>query len=250
MMRLAHRVIGDGSPLALVHGFTQTGDSWLPLLSQMKTHVRATLIDAPAHGRTQESLSLNDTADELIALVPAHTLVGYSMGARMALTAAVRAPRTFPRLILISGTAGLESESERHARRESDETLAQHIELVGVEVFISEWLANPLFSGLDTEHAQIPERLTNTASGLAASLRDAGTGTQDPLWDSLHVLSMPTLIIAGENDPKFCALAERLHSLISTSELHIHPGVGHTVHLEDPSGCAAVLDDWLQRTQS
>lgn len=249
MTRLAYRVIGDGIPLAFLHGFTQTANSWLPLLEHLTTHVRATLIDAPAHGHTQESMSVNDAAQELMSLVPHQTLVGYSMGARMALTAAVRAPHAFPRLVLISGTAGLESETERRARRDSDETLARHIEEVGVDVFVREWLANPLFVGLSTEHAQIPERLTNTASGLAASLRDAGTGTQSPLWDSLHVLSMPVLIIAGENDPKFYALAERLHSLISTSELHIHPGVGHTVHLEDSSGCAAVVDDWLQRTQ-
>lgn len=249
MTSLATRVVGTGEPLAFVHGFTQTGNSWIPLLHHMTTPVCATLIDAPDHGNSHLSLSLTETADELVALVGQQILVGYSMGARMALTAAIAYPQAFTRLVLISGTAGLDTEEERRQRVASDEALATHIEDIGVEAFIPEWLANPMFAGLSTENARINERLTNSASGLASSLRRAGTGTQQPVWNSLHTLAIPVLVIAGQNDKKFCAIAERLHSLLPHSELHIHPNVGHTVHLEDPAGCAAVLDNWLQRTQ-
>ena len=249
MTSLANRVVGSGEPIAFVHGFTQTGTSWLPLLEHMVTPVCATLIDAPDHGNSRVSLSLSETAEALSTLAAGQTLAGYSMGARMALTAAVAHPRAFTRLILVSGTAGLDTEEERRQRRDSDEALASHIEDIGVEAFISEWLSNPMFAGLSTENARISERLTNNAAGLASSLRLAGTGTQQPLWNSLHFLTMPVLIIAGENDAKFSAIAQRLHSLIPTSELHIHAHVGHTVHLEDPAGCAAVIDNWLERTQ-
>ena len=249
MTSLATRVVGSGEPIAFVHGFTQTGNSWLPLLEHMATPMRATLIDAPDHGNSRVSLSLSETAEALSTLAAGQTLAGYSMGARMALTAAVAHPHAFTRLILVSGTAGLDTEEERRQRRDSDEALASHIEDIGVEAFISEWLSNPMFAGLSTENARISERLTNSATGLASSLRLAGTGTQQPLWNSLHFLTMPVLIIAGENDAKFSAIAQRLHSLIPTSELHIHAHVGHTVHLEDPAGCAAVIDNWLERTQ-
>jgi len=163
---------------------------------------------------------------------------------------AIQSPLAFTRLVLISGTAGLDTDDERRLRRESDKELAEHIEHIGVEQFINEWLSNPLFAGLSLENARIADRLTNTAHGLASSLRLCGTGQQAPLWDQLHTLHMPVLIIAGEKDAKFCALAERMHSLIPTSHLHIHHGVGHTVHLEDPLGCAAVIDSWLNSTQS
>jgi len=246
---LATRVVGSGEPIAFVHGFTQTGTSWLPLLEHMVTPVCATLIDAPDHGNSHISLSLTETAEALSTLAAGQTLAGYSMGARMVLTAAVAHPNAFTRLILVSGTAGLDTEEERRQRRDSDESLASHIEDIGVEAFISEWLSNPMFAGLNNENARINERLTNNAAGLASSLRLAGTGTQQPLWDSLGGLTMPILIIAGENDAKFSAIAQRLHSLIPTSELHIHAHVGHTVHLEDPAGCAAVIDNWLERTQ-
>jgi 2-succinyl-6-hydroxy-2,4-cyclohexadiene-1-carboxylate synthase len=232
---LATRVVGRGEPIAFVHGFTQTGTSWLPLLEHMVTPVCATLIDAPDHGNSHVSLSLTETAEALSTLAAGQTLAGYSMGARMALTAAVAHPHAFTRLILVSGTAGLDTEDERRQRRDSDEALASHIEDIGMEAFIGEWLSNPMFAGLSKENARINERLTNNAAGLASSLRLAGT--------------VPVLIIAGENDAKFTAIAQRLHSLIPTSEMHIHPHVGHTVHLEDAAGCAAVIDNWLERTQ-
>lgn len=248
-MTLSTRIIGSGTPIAFVHGFTQTKDSWLPILNALTTPVLATLIDAPNHGESSESLTLQQASEAIADMAEGCTLVGYSMGARMSLMAALHSPRSFTRLVLISGTAGLNSEEERQQRRDSDEKLAQHIEEIGVEDFIDEWLRNPLFAGLSRDSARIEDRLTNTAQGLATSLRLCGTGTQPPLWDLLHTLTMPVLLIAGDKDPKFCAIAERMHSLLPDSELHIHSGVGHTVHLEDTAGCAAVLDDWLRRTE-
>ena len=249
MTHLSTRVIGSGQKAAFVHGFTQTKDSWIPLLDQMQTEVCATLVDAPNHGESTESLTLEQTGAALVEIASGQTVVGYSMGARMTLVSAIQSPLAFTRLVLISGTAGLDTEDERRLRRESDEELAEHIEHIGVEKFINEWLSNPLFAGLSRENARIADRLTNTPQGLASSLRLCGTGQQTPLWKQLHTLHMPLLIIAGEKDAKFCALAERMHSLIPTSYLHIHPNVGHTVHLEDPVGCAAVIDNWLGSTQ-
>jgi 2-succinyl-6-hydroxy-2,4-cyclohexadiene-1-carboxylate synthase len=246
---LSTRVVGAGQPLAFVHGFTQTKDSWLPLVNALSTPIQATLIDAPDHGESSCSLTLTETAQALTETADGNTLVGYSMGARMSLMAAVKSPQSFPRLILISGTAGLDTDEERHQRRTSDEALAEHIQDIGVSEFINEWLSNPLFDGLSPENARIEDRITNSARGLASSLRLCGTGTQPPLWNRLETLSMPILLIAGEKDQKFCALAQRMHALLPNSELHIHPRVGHTVHLEDAPGCASVIDNWLQRTQ-
>lgn len=245
MSPLAHEIRGHGRPVTFVHGFTQTRNSWLPLLNEITTAIEAMLVDAPGHGESGDACSLVDTARLLVDAAQGRTLVGYSMGARMSLVAATEFPDAFPRLIIISGTAGLDSDEERAMRRASDEQLADHIESVGVATFVEEWLANPLFVGLSEENAQRAERLTNSTLGLAGSLRLAGTGTQLPLWEHLARISAPTLFITGEKDQKFCAIAERMQSLVPNSDLHVHPGVGHTVHLEDPRGCAAVIDAWL-----
>src|SRR5690606_19116726 len=113
-------------------------------------------------------------------------------------------------LVLVSATGGIDDDAERTARRRSDDALADRIEAIGVDAFLDEWLAQPLFATLDEAAAGREERRANTAAGLASSLRLAGSGTQMPLWDRLRTLDVPTLVVAGALDPKFVALGERL----------------------------------------
>lgn len=174
-------------------------------------------------------------------------LVGYSMGARMALHAAIQHPDKIERLVLVSGTAGIENEKERIERIASDEALALHIEDVGVEQFVSEWLANPMFAGLTAETSQVAERLRNSALGLADSLRYAGTGTQIPLWDQLSRLRMPVLIVAGERDQKFMALGQRMADIITDAQYAVIPNAGHTVHLENHEAFIRVLREFIHQ---
>jgi 2-succinyl-6-hydroxy-2,4-cyclohexadiene-1-carboxylate synthase len=174
-------------------------------------------------------------------------LVGYSMGARMALHVAIQHPEMVSHLVLISGTPGLKTESERSTRRQSDDDLAERIEKIGVSSFIDEWLELPIFSGLSKDNNQRVDRIRNTAKGLADSLRFAGTGTQEPQWSNLLQLSMPVHLIVGELDQKFTAIAEEMKPLISTSEMTVVANVGHTVHLESPSTTGQLLDSIVLR---
>jgi 2-succinyl-6-hydroxy-2,4-cyclohexadiene-1-carboxylate synthase len=177
--------------------------------------------------------------------MPTGILVGYSMGARMALHAALQHPETVTHLVLVSGTAGIEDETERQQRVASDTELASRIESIGVSTFIDEWLALPMFNGLTPATSQREERLRNTAIGLADSLRYAGTGTQVPLWDALPTLRMPVLIVAGGKDEKFAQLAQRMHELIDSSTLALVPESGHNVHLEATTSFVEILLTWL-----
>jgi 2-succinyl-6-hydroxy-2,4-cyclohexadiene-1-carboxylate synthase len=177
--------------------------------------------------------------------MPDGVLVGYSMGARMALHTALLHPHKVEKLVLVSGTAGIDNPDEREQRRISDNALADRIEAIGVADFINEWLSNAMFANLSTEAAQIPNRLKNTARGLANSLRFAGTGTQFPLWNSLHQLQMPVLLITGENDQKFTLLAQRMSAEIPHSQLVTIPSCGHTVHLEKHEAFTDVLKHFL-----
>ncbi len=167
------------------------------------------------------------------------------MGGRLCLHAALADRGAVRGLVLISATGGVDDAGEREARRAADEALADRIEAVGVPAFLDEWLAQPLFAGLPAAAQGRAERLENTAAGLASSLRRAGTGTQAPLWDRLATLDIPTLVVAGERDAKFVALAERLATTLPDAELAIVEGVGHTVHLEAPDELLAVLRPWL-----
>ncbi|MEA3019715.1 MAG: 2-succinyl-6-hydroxy-2,4-cyclohexadiene-carboxylate synthase [Actinomycetota bacterium] len=233
--------------LVLVHGFTQTHRSWDPLLPHLARDHEVIAIDAPGHGRSDGvELDLVEGGAWLAAAGGRATYVGYSMGGRLCLHAALAAPDAVRGLVLISATGGIDDDAERDARRAADDALADRVEHIGVAAFLDEWLAQPLFAGLTAETSGRAERLENTAAGLASSLRHAGAGTQAPLWDRLGELTMPVLVIAGADDAKFVALAARFVAALPRAELAVIDGAGHTVHLEQPDAFLAVLDRWLR----
>jgi 2-succinyl-6-hydroxy-2,4-cyclohexadiene-1-carboxylate synthase len=161
--------------------------------------------------------------------------LGYSMGGRYALHIALRQPDLVRRLVLVSATGGIDDAAERAARRDADELLAAKVEAEGVAAFVAWWLERPLFASLPSEAAALESRLGGSASGLAASLRLAGTGTQQPLWSQLSELTMPVLVVAGANDEAYLARGRRLVSSIGTNaDLAVVPGAGHACHLEQP----------------
>jgi 2-succinyl-6-hydroxy-2,4-cyclohexadiene-1-carboxylate synthase len=233
--------------LVLVHGFTQTSRSWDPLVADLAGDHEVVALDAPGHGRAGDvDLDLVEGGAWLAATGGRATYVGYSMGGRLCLHAALADPDAVHGLVLISATGGVDDVGEREARRAADEALADRIEAIGVPAFLDEWLAQPLFTGLSPAAQGRAERLDNTAAGLATSLRRAGTGTQEPIWDRLRELSIPTLVVAGALDEKFVALGRRLAETIPAAELAIVDGAGHTVHLEQPVAFLAILRRWLR----
>jgi 2-succinyl-6-hydroxy-2,4-cyclohexadiene-1-carboxylate synthase len=238
--------------LVFAHGFTQTARSWAafePLLQAMLPDAELVAVDLPGHGDAPlpADLDLWASARRLVSMGGVGTYVGYSMGGRVALHAAIDSTDAVRRLVLIGATAGIEDPAERQSRRDADERLADHIEEVGVPTFVDEWLTNPLFAGL-TEHTALrSDRLRNTATGLAASLRATGTGTQTPLWDRLGDIECPVLVLVGEHDAKFTDLGRRLVDGLRAAELVVVPGAGHSVHLEQPEATAAAIATWISR---
>jgi 2-succinyl-6-hydroxy-2,4-cyclohexadiene-1-carboxylate synthase len=237
--------------LAFAHGFTQTSASWQSTIEALRPLLPAAgyrPVDLPGHGAASAlRTDLWGAADHLVAEAGRAVYVGYSMGGRVALHAALAHPERVPGLVLIGATAGIDDRAERLARREADEALADRLEEIGVEAFVDEWLANPLFAGLTPATAMRDDRLRNTAEGLASSLRLAGTGTQTPLWDRLGEVRRPALVLAGEHDAKFRALGERLATALPAADFEVVPGAGHSVQLERPGETAARIVAWLSR---
>lgn len=241
----------DAAPFILLHGFTQTLHAWGPFADDLAEHRaehRATRrgvlgVDLPGHGdSTEVEVDLSGTAELLAALIPPGIVVGYSMGGRVALHLALRHPGAVGGLVLISTTAGIDDADERAARRVDDGRLADRIETIGVDEFLTEWLAQPLFAGLGADRAGLDARRANTASGLASSLRLCGTGTQAPLWDELPRISCPTLVVVGARDDKFRSLGERLcHSIGAQADLVVIADAGHNAPLERPTATAEAI---------
>lgn len=248
---MVHDAVARPRRLVLAHGFTQTARSWdrmRRLLAERLPGVETIAVDLPGHGDStaDPTRGLWASADALVAAGGTAAYVGYSMGGRVALHAALAHPDRVEALVLIGATAGIDDRDERAARRAADEVLADHLEDVGVGPFLDEWLANPLFVGLDDAAAGREDRLRNTTAGLAASLRATGTGTQSSLWERLGEISVPALVVVGADDPKFTALGERLVDALPNASLEVVAGAGHSVHLEAPDATADAIADWYR----
>ncbi len=247
-MHLHAERAGHGPRIVLVHGFTQTGRCWGPEADDLARDHEVVRVDAPGHGGSAQVLAGLRTGGSLIGAEGGEaTYLGYSMGARFCLHLALASPELVRGLVLIGGTAGIEDPMARAERRARDAELADRIRALGVEQFLDDWLRQPLFATLPPERAFRAERLANTVDGLRSSLDQAGTGTQDPSWPRLAELEMPILVVAGELDTKFSALAERMHDAIgANATLVIVPDAGHAAHLEQPDAFLSALRPWLQ----
>ncbi len=243
-----HGRVGHERRVVLVHGFTQTRRSWEPLLGGLAREHQVLAVDAPAHGLSSHyRVGLWEAGRLLGEAGNEASYVGYSMGGRLVLHLALAAPYLVRRVVLVGATAGIDDERERAARAVADEVLASGLERDGVDAFLRRWLANPLFAGLPAEAAGFEARRENTVEGLAAALRLLGTGVQEPLWDRLGSLHMPALLVAGERDEKFTALATRMAGgWGGPAEVVVVPGAGHAVHLEQPQGFLDAVLPFLQ----
>ncbi|MFV0525036.1 MAG: alpha/beta fold hydrolase [Acidimicrobiales bacterium] len=250
---LASRRWGRGRRLALAHGFTQNARCWGLLAPDLATDHEVVAVDLPGHGRTSpevDDVDLDTAARLLVETTGRTVLVGYSMGGRIALHAALAHPGSVDAVVLVGATGGIDDDADRAARQRDDEALADRLERIGMAAFLDRWLANPLFAGLTPEAAAVEDRLTNRVEGLAATLRHRGTGRQRPLWPELGRVEVPALIIAGSDDAKFVALGERLVASLPRASLAVLPGT-HAVHLRSPSATAErirtfvdELSDW------
>ncbi len=232
--------------LVLLHGFTNTGRSWDPVIAALGERYRALAPDIRGHGSATDRLpvALESVISDLAELAPERfTLAGYSMGGRIALHAALALPQRVERLVLIGGSPGIGDPIERDARREADERLADEIESSAIEEFARRWATTAVLAD-QPERVRLDahqDRLRNSPAGLARALQGLGTGALDSLWGRLGELAMPVLLIVGERDQRFRTTADEMAKRISRAEIVAVTGAGHAAHLEAPEAVADAI---------
>ncbi len=257
-------VRGQGPPALLLHGFTQSLEFWDELTGPLGRLRTLVMPDLPGHGpnplANESDCSIETTIDRLLGLmdhldIGEFDLCGYSLGGRLALHLALAAAARVRSLCLISTSAGIDDPGQRLSRRRADRQLAIHVTEVGVQQFLREWMALPLFAGLrDRGQARLDRELAVRsrcpAESLAASLRQVGQGELTPVWNRLEELGSPVLLLVGDNDPKYRELAVRMRLALPSARLAIIPNSGHVVPLEQPSACAdAITRFWSAHRQ-
>jgi 2-succinyl-6-hydroxy-2,4-cyclohexadiene-1-carboxylate synthase len=254
-------VMGDGPIILMLHGFTRDARAWQPVLPAFEGY-RAVRVDLIGHGRSDgpadpARYTMAHAVEDLLALlhhihVEQYALVGYSLGGRVGLHLATAAPERLWALVIESASAGIEDPAQRAARVESDEKLAQSVFTDGIEAFVDRWQAQSLFVSQTSLPAEVLaeqrlQRLENSPTGLANSLRGMGAGAQDYILDRLEVIDAPALFLAGALDARYAAIAPVLAAQVPGARHCIIEGAGHTTHLEQPEAWARLVRDFLDK---
>ncbi|MBF0550503.1 MAG: 2-succinyl-6-hydroxy-2,4-cyclohexadiene-1-carboxylate synthase [Deltaproteobacteria bacterium] len=249
----------DDKPVVLMlHGFLGSGEDWAEVIQMLSPDFSCLTVDLPGHGRTRiktgdQAYTLVGAAAGLVALLddlalPPVTLVGYSMGGRLALYLALAYPERFTGLVLESASPGLADPIERRTRQERDEQLADELESRGLEKFLKHWYDQPLFNSLK-QHPRFADlcrrRMNNIPAELAKSLRMMGVGRQPSLWEDLSRVGLPMLVVVGERDAKFRDLAAQMVARQPAARLAVVHGSGHNVHFEKPAELAEQIKNFI-----
>lgn len=250
----------SGPPAAptilFLHGFMGSRLDWSPVAAVLARTHRCLAVDLPGHGATGAPADENlwtpagcvAALADLLAATGGGSVVGYSLGGRLALQLAIEHPDVVARAVILSASPGVGGECGRAQRRNMDEGSARRLERAGLEAFLDEWYRLPLFAAL-REHPRFPEvlerRRRNDPALLARSLRSMGTGSQRSLWGDLPAVRTPLLLLAGERDTKFTELAFDTVALCPPAEAVIVRGRGHALVEEDPQAVADEVTAFL-----
>ncbi|MBX3185234.1 MAG: alpha/beta fold hydrolase [Polyangiaceae bacterium] len=224
------------------------------ILEQVSGSGRVQVLAPPLvghHGGPSAACRFEEEVERIVRLIDEAKLgqvhlLGYSLGGRLALGVALRAPELLCGLSLIGVSPGLDDPRARAERREADEGWCRLLAERGLGAFIEAWSALPLW---DTQRGLVAERLTHqrrererhTAEGLVTSLRSVGLGQMPGYSSALEKLRLPVSLMVGALDSKYVALAERMQRALPRASLHVVPRAGHNLLIEAPEQVAAVL---------
>lgn len=257
-----HDALGEpGRPaLLFLHGFMGSAQDWRTVARICANEYACILADLPGHGANRPSISearldFHGWSEALVALADGRKLdpvclIGYSLGARLALHAAWRFPKRWTALVLEGCNPGIEDPRARRARSELDERRAAQLAEEGMQPFVEGWYQADLFASLqqrpDLLDAVKQARARNDPAWMAKVLRELSPGAVPDAWPRLALLDLPTLLIAGELDTAYGAIARRMRAHLPGAQALILPGAGHNAHLEQPQAFAAALLDFLR----
>ena len=246
-------VVGTGKPLVCFHGFSESGSTWDGIEVSGYRLIR---IDSMGHGRSARPMELGpytlpQMLSDLHTVIYAvagerYALMGYSMGARMALLYALEYPEEVTHLVLESGSVGIEDKVARQERYLADTALGNRIREQDIQWFSETWAKLDIFKTQQSLPAKVQQqiqqrRLLNSPHALAFTLEGSGQGTMPYVGHRLSELTMPVCYISGELDMKYTAIGAEYFG-----DVHcIVPQVGHNVHVEAPEAYKQILKQFF-----
>jgi 2-succinyl-6-hydroxy-2,4-cyclohexadiene-1-carboxylate synthase len=221
-------------PIVFIPGFMQPASAWGEVAGRL---------DEPALLLEHREHSFERRLGEIAAAGEGALLVGYSLGGRLALRAALRDPGRYAGLVTVGVTAGIEEAAERAARGEADERLASWIEAAPIEDIVAVWERQPLFADQSDAlvERQRPGRLAQDPAALARLLRTAGQGVLEPVWSDLLTFELPFLAIAGGRDEGYVSAAKKMADTAPNARAQIVEHAGHAAQLQQAAHVADLV---------
>ncbi|MBG8553260.1 alpha/beta fold hydrolase [Hymenobacter guriensis] len=252
ILPLHYRELGAGRPLVILHGLFGTLDNWQTLARRWAEQFRVVVVDLRNHGRSPHSPehSYSLMSQDVLALfdqlsLPVDTtLMGHSMGGKVAMRFALDYPERLGRLIVVDIAprlsdmrhqddilAGLNAVdlSTIQSRQQADDALALHIPQPGVRQF----LLKNLYRREDNSFAW-----RQNLQALTAQMAAIGEEITDP-----DPFLKPALFIRGGKSD-YISTEDKLYAipaLFPNSQVETVVDAGHWVHAEKPEEVFALV---------
>lgn len=230
---VSYEVAGEGEPLVLVHGFSESTRLWYRNLPALAEQYRVYLVDLPGFGlmrRFGRHFDLLEAGEWLHAWMQAvelesASLVGHSMGGYISMTLAAVHPEKIQRLVLVD-SIGIPSGLP----------VARLVPLALKAIART----MPLSLWLRMCHDCLRMEVT-TLRRVARQIADLDGSAV------VTSLAVPTLLIWGENDDLVpFALGRQLHARVIGARLFVMPGTNHFCMYERPLEFNHALCAFLQ----
>jgi 3-oxoadipate enol-lactonase len=239
--------------VTLSHSLATDLSMWDPQMDALRARYRVLRYDTRGHGGTDApagAYTLDQLADDASALLAALGIArthwcGLSMGGMIGQTLALKQPQLFASLSLCDTSSRIPAEARPLWADRIKVAGAQGMEPL-VEPTLARWFTAPF-----------RERRKDVVGGVATMIRTTppqgyagcchAISALD-LTDRISAISLPTLIVVGEDDQGTPVAASKvMHEKIKGSELVIIPSAAHLSNLEQPDQFTAALTRFLAK---
>ncbi len=265
-IELYYEETGSGYPLIFCHEFAGDLRSWEPQVRYFSRRYRVITYNARGYPPSDvpsdvSAYSQMQAVEDLVGLIKhlqldqAH-VVGLSMGGYAALHFGLNYPN-LARSLVVAG-CGYGSVSEDRAKFQQDvEQTAQRIERNGMPDMASMYSRGPTrvqFSDKDPRGWQeFAEQLAeHSAVGSAMTFRGV-QGRRPSVYEleaQMRQLTLPTLIVTGDEDEACLEPGIFMKRVIPTAGLVVIPKSGHTINLEEPDAFNRAVNDFLTAVEA
>jgi pimeloyl-ACP methyl ester carboxylesterase len=249
-VRLYVEEAGHGYPILFIHEFAGDHRSWRPQVQYFAPHFRCITYaargyppsdvptDASSYSQQRAVADALAVLDDL-GITQAH-VVGLSMGGFCALHLALQRPDRVRTLVAASIGYGAEPSREKAFREECARTALAFLN-DGTAAVASWYAVGPTRIQLrekDPEAwGEFASQLSeHSAVGSALTMRGVQGSRQSlyQLADELRQLTVPVLLMVGDQDEPAVNPTRMLGRTIPSATLAVVPGTGHTINLEEP----------------